>query len=393
MRALALFLGGFLLTLSLSSEAQAFACAGSDYSNAATICRYDSFGSAVPGMPNCATVLSALGDGSTNAAVGMGGARINSGRIGMTPIDKHGHCRFVDNPSGKDQLAPFRTEDEWVRFIQQYPRNLLSVAGCACPFSGIDMGANLYFGKSSVLKEAPWNDSGDDAYAPVSLPYWRAASTWPPTGASNTKTFNHSCYEEYIQPHCWRTCTRTVWEDYDCDSNNQNCKQREKEESYCCDEGSICGKRNHNWSEVFSFLGEALDSEVQSPSWRGLASTRIGGQTRPCECYTRCTFTGHDCVSCQNTAPAACAASAPAACVLPAPHIATVAWWGGVTGATQTNVLMLVAAISSAQARVAAAQAAGDCATAVAEQNALNDAVDAYNAINMQALTNYLTGQ
>ena len=260
-------------------------------------CLLDGRGSGSTDMQNCPTRVNTHGD-SINAAAGFPGARHNAHGDAFTPIDPTaapGHCRYVDNSSGNDYFIPFNSSSEWFSFLDNSPSSI-TLTHCAKPFTG-ELGT-LKFGPTSV--ETSMGDTGDSATAPVTLPYWRTAQTWPPsdtdiTGVS-THTFNHNCYQDHATPTCWNWVTKTCTGCSATDPVTGACtKSYDYDCSYCGDNGSVCTTQWTNWSETFNIRALALDSDVHSPSWQA-TSTRITGTTRPnASCCTRCTFNGHDC--------------------------------------------------------------------------------------------------
>ena len=298
----------FLLLISMPPQARANE----------TICLLDGKGNKTQDMPDCPTVTNNCGDQTTKVTQASLGLRLNPG-TSMTPVDVHGKCRYLDNSGATAYFVPFNTSVEWFAFLSGKPSDT-AVTHCARPFSGQDKSKGLFFGTTSA--QFSMGDTGDPVTADVSLPYWRTGKSWPPSGSAcpnTTKTFSNRCYEEFSQYKCWRwvnqtctgsrctatdpqtgACTATTTYSYDC--------------SYCGDSGSTCEKRWHSWSETFNFVAKALDSDTVSPSWSG-RSQRTSAATRPAQCNTRCTFTGHDCINCTNGPPTTCVPSGATTCV------------------------------------------------------------------------------
>jgi hypothetical protein len=266
---------------------------------AAETCLLDGRGRKASDVTNCTVGGGACGSSiSVNNAKGL---QLNAGTA-QTPVDVHGRCRYIDNSSSSSYFVPLKSSEEWEAFLA-HPPSGVSLSKCAKPFSGQNVSQGLLFGPSSA--QPGMGDTGATT-ADVSLPYWRTGKTWPTSGAScsgATHTFSHSCYEEVPTSHCWkwvpRTCTgsrctgtndkgvciSTTPYTYDC--------------TYCADTGSTCTKNWTNWSETFSFLATALDSDTYQPSWGQGQSTRTSGSTRPdSQCTQRCTYDGHDCTNC-----------------------------------------------------------------------------------------------
>lgn len=318
-------------------------------------------------------------------ARGEGGVRINSNlHLTWTPIYKYGVCRYVMSASGNrnDFFIPINSPTEWSMFLQHPPSGLVSDT-CAFPtyISNAIGPTTINYGMG---------DSGDQ-YHGVSLPFYPTSYTWPSTGTYND-SITDSCYKEYHQYKCWRTCTRywdecwTVDDGQSCsyvwtgfffwpvcvDNSHQECVT--KSEDYCCDEGSTCEKEWHSWTESFSLNATAGNGEASYPGWSA-SSWRTGG-SRPDICNVRCNFTGHDCY-CPGDTPTSPAVGA---CGVPAEHpiAASCVAYGAVSATTVTGIAM---AVIVANSNIDAAVAAGDCNGATSQMNTLNNSIDNCNAI------------
>lgn len=362
----------FVLVLALAACVSFATTAQAD--EAPGICVYDGFGPSAPACPKAPE----NGDGSTYiGAHDEVAARINTGLLrSQTPIIKHGVCRFVNNTGPSDYFIPFKSEKEWKEF-RDYPHQTMWVNTCA--LAGTYNSPPLQYGPTSARNEAPWNDTTANTHS-VTLPNWPTGENWPRTGSSEHK-FEHSCYEEYPEKHCykwtWVSQTCTACDETDIDGNCIKSHTYDCSYNRCDDWGSICAKNWSSWDETFNFLGTALNSETSSPSWTG-RSSKVGGTTRPNDkCTRRCEYTGHDCINCSEPEkpPEKTVCVAQTMCLL-------MPIWshGGGTegGRTLTNVMGVVA---NHMLLWIAAMNDGDCVEANTITKTLNDYVRNVNFI------------
>jgi hypothetical protein len=240
-----------------------------------------------------------------NAATNMGGVRVNSGVSAITPIDKWGVCRYLQNTSSLDLFVPFGTQTEWLAFRKNYPTSDFVLTHCACPYqynTATNYISNgLYFGKTSALPNLGdiSTDPPDSSvvqpdittYPVKKMPYGMTGNTLPPY-PDKTHTFNYQCKNKLIVPS--PTCRVTA--PSCCDKNGNNCTC-----TICTYQGTVCKDSTTNWSETWSFLataGDSDDPQASPPSWTTYHSWCSGGTNRPtAQCNTSCYDNGvSDCI-------------------------------------------------------------------------------------------------
>jgi len=340
---------------------------------AGPICLLDGNGAATPGMPACPTRATNMGD-DTAITTSYSGLRSNAGWTALTPIDVFNYCRYVDNSSTNGFFVPFNSAMEWSAFMKNFPTNSLWLTHCARPYDYPSA-----YGPTDV--NFGMGDTGDPQTADQALPYWRTGQSWPP-GGSASHTFNYSCYEEYSQYKCWnwvqQTCTA-------CDSTDAygNCtSSHDYDCSYCSDAGSTCEKNWYPWSEAWNFIAYALDSDTTNPSWSG---TQSHSGSRPSQCNTRCTFTGHDCINCgavaQDPSPTCTVADLH-------PYNQYTNFYCTYPGTTNTCLALSVVVIND-ENQISTDLAAGDTCGAASLRNAENSAIDTVNNLAQQWYMQY----
>lgn len=338
------------------------------------ICVIDSFGS---GSPGCGTGFSfAIG------LNGEGGARANRNLRAVTPIDKHGICRYIDNlTTNTDFFVPFNSTGEWSSF-----RNVVETSGKSMhgKISFAHCGRAACTTVSYGTTDKRDGDGGDlSRNRTVCFPYARTGTQWGGPSESITNT----CREDYSVSVCRRECPvyRTDCTPAHCDPMPfppyfwcfpEECHQVQTG-TECCDWGSECRSREHSWTSTFSMLATALDADqYPSPQMSWTWSISRGGQSRPSACDTRCSMdaSGHSC-SCGGSS------SPPSGCSVPslisynacAVYVCTnTPSWG--------NCLYVALLTINSNNTVNSLLAAGDSCGAAAERNAMNAGISSLNA-------------
>lgn len=266
------FIGLFSLAALLIGEAALAAAPQGD----TKICLLDGVGEKSENMVDCPKTLDATLGSSIGVGAGWGGVRVNGSARSpshfgpaLTPVDKHGYCRFIDTVAPSPSIfVPFRTKTEWESFIKSAPSYVSNVP-CARPYAGgTDDTHKLYFGPTSARP----GDGGDSPTAPApALPYWREGQYWPPDGTDLPKhTFHH-------------TCTVFAPKEEECPGGKKK---------------TVCEKKEElSWKEVFSFraLAFSTDEDEHEVNWIG-ESKRVDEESepRPEACDTPCEETSCD---------------------------------------------------------------------------------------------------
>lgn len=253
----------FIAALGLPHQAMAGrAAVASDTSQtASSICLYDGAGDATGTIGNCPT---SGGTDNTNAAAGMGGAKISPNHTAVTPIDKHWKCRYVNNASSAyAQFIPFKTPHEWDMFLQNKPSSF-SINLCSRPDNSF-----------SITNFVPDGDQAKDGVTSynISLPYARES-----TQLHYEHTFTNQC-KQYVwecDGRGYNSCcvggTTDEW---------NNCNGGEyRQDSSCGCVQNVCNGywRDYSSSSGFTAVaGVSSDSDAES-GWQGysyaISSTR-----------------------------------------------------------------------------------------------------------------------
>ena len=239
------------------------------------------------------------------------GIRLNSSPHVLSPFQTlpvvaHGECRYIYNTSGNDIFVPFKTQKEWVAFLNNLPHGVTAnTCSISCPGTCDNF---IVFGPTSMKAGDRARDDGSlNNWFRVELPYAPTGATWPTgKGAAegiNRHTFRYTCTQidavpDSSEEYCVEHATKTE----SCSEGSHNCTCDShgictRPNTYCSKAGSRCVTSEKNWDETWMIpVGSVRAGVVHMAGgnlhtgWEpaalqkssGSVSKRVGGSSRPC---------------------------------------------------------------------------------------------------------------